>query len=228
MRDTDFASIISGLPVASDADVAAYEAGIARESRRERLRISGIALRDEDKRAILDDTIEDTRALRVVRRWLAAAMRTPNPDRPWLVMCGPPGTGKTFAAGWVIAREGGTYSTVESYLRNYARWLSDRKYDEREREWTMDRFRTAHLVVLDEVGMERDPELMRAAFHRLADERQSRRRQLTIAITNLNKPDFEKRLNGGVYDARTADRLARDAYVVSVDGASLRRGVPEK
>lgn len=222
MRDVDFGSMLEGLPVATDEEIAAHEASIMREARRERLRTSGVVIRDEDKRAILDDTVADTRALRVVKRWLAAAMRTANPDRPWLVLCGPPGTGKTFAAAWAISRDGGIYATVETYLRDYARWLRDESYGEIEGA-RIDRYKRAHLVVLDEVGMERDVEAMRSGLHRLVDERQSRRRQLTIAITNLSKPEFERRLASGIYDPRTADRMARDAYIVTVDGQSMRR-----
>lgn len=214
----------------TDLEIAASEARMQREAWRDRLSSSGIlaSLRDEDRARVLDDALDETDALRATRAWLAKATQTPDPDRNVLALCGPRGLGKTIAAAWALSRRGGVYATVETYLRDHERWLRDRSYDDETSQATqrMERYRTAHLVVLDEIGTERNAEAMRAAFFRLMDHRQSRRRQLTILLTNLSRADFVARLERGVYDERTTDRFRRDLWAVGLAGESMRRAEP--
>lgn len=214
-----------GMPVAAERDIAAMEARLSREHRIERLRASGIkpVLRAEDRKRVVDGPLLDTHALERTRLWMAQAMRTKDPDRNILVLAGNPGTGKTLAAGWAIAAAGGRYATTEEYLRAYSRWHRDvMQADLSSRE--LDRYEGNGLVVLDEIGTERDAALMRDALHRLVDRRQSRRKQTTIMITNLTRDAFIERLKSGVYDPRTLDRMRRDAVVVGVRDESLRDG----
>lgn len=213
------------LPVAKQAAIEAMESSLARENKIRRINVSGIkpVLRSDDRRRVIDGPLENTQALERTRLWLVGAMRSVDPDRNILVLAGNPGTGKTLAAAWALATAGGRYVTTEEYLRSYSRWHRDvMQQDLTSRE--LERFEGSGLVVLDEIGTERDATLMRDGLHRLVDRRQSRRRQLTIMITNLTRDDFIARLSSGVYDPRTLDRMKRDAIVVGVREGSMRGG----
>jgi DNA replication protein DnaC len=210
--------------VASDEELAALDARAEREAWRERLEASGIheSTRIEDRRMLLEGKLEPLAALRATQGWLAKATDREAPGRNVLVMAGATGLGKTLAAAWAITREGGIYVKMDELCRDYARWERDRTtMDHSGNAWR--RYQRARLVVLDEVGRERDANLARDAFYKLVDERQSRRRQLTIMVTNLSRADFLARLHAGAYDERSASRLARDAWVVPLDGKDLRR-----
>ena len=223
-RRTDFDALVAHMPTASDDEIAAYEARQLRETWRERLDGSGIdGLRHYDREAILADRLEPTKALTTVRAWIAGAMRTPDPGVNTLVLVGGMGLGKTVAAGWAISRHSGLYATVETYLRDFARWLRDQSREDSSAQQLW-RYKRAHLVVLDELGTENDPALMRRAFERLIDQRQSRRRELTLILGNMSRDEFITRLKGGVYGLRTYDRMKRDARVVECTGESMRRG----
>jgi hypothetical protein len=215
---------------ASDDEIRAMEIRLAREERNSRLLHSGISdpgpLRDEDRKMILSDTCEPTRALQVVRGWLAKATATVNPDRNTLVLCGERGTGKTVAAAWAISQMGGRYVTLEEYLRDYSRWQRDRsREDASNRE--LARYDAPGLLVIDELRGDLDrwlAELERPGWHRVIDRRQSRRKYLTIGLTNATRSDYIAALTNGPLDPRTADRMKRDAYVIGVDGESMRKG----
>lgn len=220
----DFAAMVADAPAVSDEEIAAYERRMLREVWKERLANSGIdGLREDDRARILADDLHPTTALTAVRRWLVGAMRTKDPGVNMLVLVGGMGTGKTLAAGHAISRNGGLYATVETYLRDYERWLRDRSYDDKSAP-SMWRYKRAHLVVLDELGTETDAALMTRAFERLIDSRQSRRRELTLIISNLSRDDFVSRIRSGVYGARTYDRMKRDARVIECRGDSMRGG----
>lgn len=224
LHRVDFNALVADAPVASDDEIRAYETRQQRETWRERLAGSGIdGLREEDREAILADNLAPTKALVTVRQWLTAAMRTPDPGVNMLVLIGPMGLGKTLAAGWAISRHSGLYATVETYLRDYQRWLRDSSREDGTSQH-MWRYKRAHLVVLDELGTEGDAALMTRAFERLIDSRQSRRRELTLILGNLSREDFVQRVRSGVYGARTYDRMRRDARVVEVTGESMRKG----
>ncbi len=208
---------------ASEADIASMESRMAFEGRRERLNRSGAksVLRAEDRTRILREDLAETQSLRAVRDWLALAMRPANPERNMLVLCGHPGTGKTVAAGWALSRVGGRYVTTEEYLRAYTRWHRDASWsDDGARE--IERFEAPGLLVLDEIGTERDATVMRDALHRLVDRRQTRRKFLTVMITNLTRASFVARLRDGTYDPRTLSRMTRDAVSVGVVGDDMR------
>lgn len=215
---------VSSIAIASPEQLAALDASAARQAWGERLEASGIhaATRAEDRRLLLTDQLDPSYpALIATRTWLVKALRRNTPGRNVLVLAGSTGLGKTLAAAWAISREGGIYLKVDELVRDYARWDRDRTaLDATTNVWR--RYQRTRLVVLDEVGRERDASLMRDAFYKLVDERQSRRRQLTIMVTNLSAEDFKARLRSGVYDERSYSRLARDAWVVDLEGQDRR------
>jgi DNA replication protein DnaC len=213
----------AAVATATDEELRAMEVRAAYEGRRERILRSGIksVLRAEDRKRVLDDELQPTQALGEVQSWLAKAMRPRDPDRNMLVLCGHPGTGKTLAAGWAISRVGGRYVTTEEYLRAYGRWQRDITRDDGT-SIELSRYEAPGLIVLDEIGTERDASLMRDALHRLVDRRQTRRRYLTVMITNLSRAAFVQRLRDGTYDPRTLSRMTRDAVSVGIEGDDLR------
>ncbi|UJR81470.1 ATP-binding protein [Sandaracinus amylolyticus] len=241
----DLAAVIeatAAMATASDEDIHRMEVRLRRQERNERLLASGVAepgpLRDEDRRMLLDETFDPNKhAMRVVRGWLARATDTVTPDRNMLVLCGERGTGKTLAAAWAIAQMGGRYVTLEEYLRDYARWQRDRSREDGGKA-ELSRYDASGLLVIDELrgDLSRDDlddwlaKLERPAWHRIVDRRQSRRRQLTIALTNAKKGEVEPpsgflgALVDGTYDGRTYDRMRRDAYVIGIEGKSMRGG----
>ncbi len=220
------------IAAASDEVIAAMEARLNREARAERLVRSGVTdpgpLPDEDRRMILAESCKSTRALDAVQRWLPRALETVDPDKNILILAGPRGTGKTVAAAWAIARMGGRYVTLDEYLRDYSRWQRDRdrgREDGTARE--LQRYDAGGLLVIDELRGELDrwlAEAERPGWHRLVDRRQSRRRHLTIGITNLSRAAFIADMQNGALDPRTYDRMKRSAYIVGIEGESMREG----
>lgn len=215
---------------ASDEDIREMEIRLAREARSERILRSGITdpgpLPDEDRRMILSESCKQTRALATVRAWLPKALRAADPDRNMLILAGPRGTGKTVAAAWALAQTGGRYVTLEEYLRDYSRWQRDRtREDGTSRE--LQRYDAGGLLVIDELRGELDrwlAEAERPGWHRIVDRRQSRRKHLTIGITNLSRSEFIADLQNGALDPRTYDRMKRSAYIVGIEGESMRGG----
>jgi DNA replication protein DnaC len=213
-----------GMRIATAAEIRASNAQLAAQAWRERLSASGIedVIRLEDRRRLLADQLDETHAMVATRNWLAKATALPY-DRNVMVLCGSMGLGKTVAAAWALTRASGLYVSVDEYLRDYERWRRDLAQGD-EKSQVLRRYKRAHLVVLDEVGRERNAEAMRDGFYRLIDWRQTRRRELTIMITNLSRKDFVDRLKRGVYDERSYSRLKRDAWVVQLHGEDMRGG----
>jgi DNA-binding protein Fis len=197
-----------------------------------RLERSGIELDDDAHDAIVNDRCRPEAPLVRVERWFAK--RHPNPLRrfdadptvpPWIFLCGPRGVGKSTAAGWVLARLGGIACTMSMLLGDFNAWKRARP-DERY-TCAFDRYKRANVLVLDEIGMERDRDAdnAREAFFALVNGRQSRKLD-TLVLTNLSKPMLVERIRSGTYDERSHDRLRALAVVLGFEGESLRRSVP--
>lgn len=192
----------------------------------DRLRSSGIIpeLHDDDIPRLERDECLPTRPLAIVKRWVAAHRR-PSVARPppsWLFMCGGRGVGKTVAAGWTIAQIGGAYTTMLGLLEEYQA-RSKRQNRDGDDPFPR-RLERAGLVVLDELGAERDEHaaLAREVVFRLVSRRQSRRR-MTLVLTNDDVAACRQRFASGVYDERAHDRLQPMAAWVECAGESMRR-----
>lgn len=219
------ADVLARAKPKSEEELEELEVRSARDARKERLERSGIVIKPTPRQLLLADKLYPTQALASTKRWLAAATRTPGPGPNWCFLCGGMGAGKSVAAAWALSRQDGRYTTLETYLRDYRRYLDDRSPQDRT-DLARDIYVRSGLLVLDELGTETDSVLMRASLQWLVENRFARRRHLTLVITNLPKVDVMNRFRTGIYDARTWDRLKADALVVSVDGESMRRAAP--
>ncbi len=215
-------------PWVSDEEVARYEAGRERQRRAERIRDSGIAehLTEEMLDAVARDALDATEALEWTRRWVAyqrGEERKRGP-RPILTLIGERGRGKTIAAAWLLASEGGRYVHAEELCRLHAARFGP------EREECARILRTGVLVV-DELGTEEDRARAAAMLYDVVDRRQGRKLTLLLGNMTVRRPtkDGEPDLSAPAplverYDARTLDRMRQIAGVVELEGASLRRG----
>jgi DNA replication protein DnaC len=220
MRDV-VSAIMRAAEVAqvSDAELAAYEARVARDQRRDRLRSTRVrsVLSADALRHVIDDTATSTPALRLVQHWLASAAQAhatgSAPKVRVLVLLGERGVGKTVAAAWALARQGGAYATSPELLASYATpYAPDRA--------PYLRARGAGLLVLDELPTTPTAEA-RAMLHDLIDHRQ--RGQLTLVIGNGSPSEWDALL-----DPRTRDRLGPMAFVRVLRGDSMRTPIERR
>lgn len=214
--------------IREDADIEALRLEAERESRRERIRASGIAshFADGDERVILDGTAKRTESLAIVRTWMADYEK--RMGAPWLWLGGPVGVGKTLAAAHAIAAWGGRYVSFLDVIRIHQD--RDRQVKGADARWR--RLGGQHLVVLDEVGLEEDAQLSRArvALHEFVEARRKRSTP-TIALTNKAGAVIRQRFAADVYDKRTASRLGQVLWkdrhgsgLHDVGGTDLRGG----
>ena len=186
-----------------DARIHVIETG----ERRSAMYAAGVLLPKRDLDAIaLDQGLQDTQALAVARKW---HQQEGNDVRPWLVLLGPPGVGKTFAAAWAIAAtlrdKGRVIRAAELVQLAYPNY----------RDQTDGRGDTGRPGVLEDLGTEHaearfGPALLEFFEHRL--------NTATIVTSNLSSRDLRER-----YDGRLIDRMRDRGVVVELGGASMRR-----
>ncbi len=136
-----------------------------------------------------------------------------------LVLLGPPGVGKTYAAAaWAmdLLRNGNrvAYGTPESIARELRRTFKrDSEVTEQD---VIDRYAAATVLFLDEIGTT-PAEHERTVAHQLIAMRYEQK-QATIFVSNLPRPELEQYLG-----ARAADRIAETCTFVAMTGQSRRR-----
>jgi DNA replication protein DnaC len=198
---------------ADEALLAEFEAESARQDeqeRRSKLRAKiaglGMPITASDVELLVEDKLQDTKCLQSVRAWLGAA-RT----KPWLVLSGTVGRGKTMAAAWVLTKHNGLYVGARELERVFAARYGDEV--EGQRTYT-----DCGGLVIDDVGRERDADGMSAALLDLVDYRRGQR-QSTILITNFSRKQFSERYP----DERLQSRLSECALWIADAGPDLRR-----
>jgi DNA replication protein DnaC len=164
------------------------------ENREQAVLRSGIQITREDLRAIVTQRFARTKALETVERFCAAT-----DARPIILLCGGTGSGKTFAGAVAIASLGrGVAVRAPELAARMAPWPS-------ELAAGFERLNTKEpLVILDDLGTERDPEDARWADALLSFVEARSLYGKTIITSNLRKATIAKR-----YGARTIDRLDR-------------------
>jgi hypothetical protein len=179
-----------------------------RERRLANIRRSGIGkhLGPGDASRIVRDELRVTEAMKLVSWWAKPERDT---ARRWLLLGGERGQGKTVAAAWLLARDGGRYTTMLELVTAYGpllRGLAPTTQDE-----IADRLNAiagAETLVLDELGRDGlSAEIAREALHWLVEARHGMRRGRTLVLSNLSAKDIRARFNDGTYDPRTESRL---------------------
>ncbi len=204
MSAFDFEKLVRHIEPVPQEKIDALESAREISLRGEMLNRSGAtrALAADGMHALITDELMDTQSLRGVRSWLSKA-----PRKPFLVMMGELGVGKTVAASYAIVASGGRYVTMSEFTRLFSsKWRAD--YGKAQKL-----VRSPLLLVVDELGIEDDKHAS-DALHFIVDNRQ---RGKTILVGNLGFDQFSER-----YDARTLDRLRPAAKAMVLRGESLR------
>ncbi len=191
-------------PAELDARLAEDRFHARRLERRKHLHESGIVRvlprPAHDIPLIVEDQLQERPALGFVRTWWAEG----DPYRPWLIIGGNIGVGKTWAGAWVLAERGGRYVTAAELIRAHKA-----KADARgpiatpiaDANWT--RIVGCAVLVLDEFGREEWADTS-APFHDLANERGARP---TLVLSNVSSADVRAAFTSGALNPRTASRL---------------------
>lgn len=208
MADEQLDDVLSRLErsLASEEDIRRWESIGAATTRRELLEHSGVTrvLTEHGLAVVVEDRCEHTRALGLVRSWLAG-------HTPLLALLGETDAGKTVAAAYALARTPGRYHELGGLMRH--RRAAFGGPDEMWRAAA-----AAQLLVLDELGAEDDAGEAAAALHDLVNRRQRGKR--TLLIGNLDYPTWTAR-----YDERTRSRLGEIGKLFRVRGEGLRARV---
>lgn len=180
---------------------------LARAERRQLLQRAGAGLAPAVRDSIVDGNLDldHTKALRAVVRWRARGQ-----DYPTLVLRGERGTGKSVAAAWYCAQEGGVFRSASVIARA---WASTTNQAANEQLLMC----TLPVLVCDDVGteLEHQKAAMGAALRELLEARQGLH---TIITTNLTRDAFALRWP----DERLQSRLELCAWV-HANGPDLRR-----
>lgn len=143
------------------------------------LRLHTLPIKTSDAEVIANGSAKRTRCVAAVDAWLAS-------DVPILVLSGGVGRGKTFAAAYAYhQRRDAKYIGA----REFERVFSARYGDELEAQ---DTCMTVSMLVVDDVGRERDAEAMTYALLDLVDDRRKDDRR-TILISNLGRQQLKQR-----------------------------------
>ncbi len=206
----------------SAEEAEALRARDAREARRGRLARSKPAVLPEDIESIIDGDLAPTPALEWVQRLRRYQLRRREKakaggDAPFgrplnmLALCGDTGRGKTLAAAWLLAEEGGYYATADELRRKVTSpgW--------KDRDW-FDGFCAGGCVIVDDIGTEMDPAGANLALFEVVNRRASLAGAYTLLTTNLTEAEFRAR-----YDLRTVRRIEHAGAIVTVGGNDLRR-----
>lgn len=152
-----------------------------------------------------------------IHAWVLAMLRSPK-DVPSLLLTGPVGTGKTYAAYAALRLVGESYCPIEWIGATTATLLGDlRPSAKRDSEATMNAYLRTALLFLDDLGAAKSSEWVEEVIYRIVDHRYMNCLP-TIFATNVPPGELAERLGD-----RTASRLAGMCQIVAIKGADRRR-----
>ena len=186
-----------------------FEARQLTEERDERLRrldASGCRVTDMVRKAIAFELLDDTPARQAIRAWVADPNR-----KPWLILSGGTGCGKSVAVAEAMARYRGTYARSDDVVRVFSSLWDSADAQKRMRE--------ARLLAIDDLGTEFEFERMQPALLELLDARAGGAQPATIVTTNLTRGAMAERYA----HERILSRLSERAHWVTVQGPDLRK-----
>lgn len=189
----------------AEAEAKARRAAELLDARRERFRGYGLHLPAQCLQALADDRLRATEPLRVVRAW------SKSNAGGLLVLCGPPGCGKSVAAAFALWHVPGEFIPARELAGRVDPWRSD--LERGVRRLALD---SPGLVVVDDLGTELDDShgRSRTAIDAFFDARLHVGR--TIVTTNLSAEAL-----GARYGGRVASRL-KAAHVRELHAGDLR------
>lgn len=170
---------------------------------------SGCAVTDTVLAALRAEKLNTTDATDALAQWWGQRRKL---EKPWLVLSGPAGVGKTVAVAHMLWTLGGRFVRADELVRLFASMFGD-QYDKQQE------LRDAGSLVIDDVGGELDQTRMLPALLDLLDSRKSAYNRPTIVTTNLSKKDFAERYK----NERLMSRMAESVHWVSLTGEDLRR-----
>lgn len=215
---SDITTLVERAPVVEPAEIAELNRRAGIDARRVHLLRSRAPLSRAEREVLAQELdLEATSAIQAARGWLARAIDRDAPGPTILALSGPEGTGRTFAAAWVLGQQSGRYVDVEQLAYSYR--LATRKNARVRDRDELRAWRKASVLVVAGIGAERDVETMREALGRIIDARVTPRRTLTVLLTELTPPALLEHA-GRSYDARTNERLRTDAVVVDLRGGA--------
>lgn len=131
-----------------------------------------------------------------------------------LVLAGPVGTGKTFLAACIANK-----LLVAGYTVKFSTFgeIERELWDAPSRQKVMDRLTAVDLLVVDDLGAERDTEYMTEIVTEVINARYTARKPLLVT-TNIT--DFSSR--GKVEEDRLIGRIIEKCKVILVDGNDRR------
>lgn len=192
-------------PEAFEREVADFEAvrksGEAAD-RATRLERSGVdaELPDATRVAVLGGKLTEFEPLKVTRKWLASKTRP-----ACLILAGSTGTGKTVAAADAIAQLGGLFVSARECEAAFASMFgAEAEYQKK--------LLTACLLVVDDLGTERDKDRMSDALTLILSRRASASRHPTILTANMSTAAFRARYN----NERLMSRFAQSGQWVAI------------
>lgn len=162
-------------------------------------------LRDEVSNKLTAGTLAQTEARQLVQTWWNAH----RPMRPVFLLLGGTGSGKTVAVAELASQQPFAYLQSHRGARSASAFGHHRDSFE-------DLIETQRVLIIDEVGFDRDPAREVSFIHEVVDVRKTSQMP-TILISNLSAEDFKLR-----FDSRTVDRLREYGHVKTVKGESLR------
>lgn len=179
-----------------------------RKSRDKRIeRIEGFRCTDSMREALLASTYSETDAVKRANAWWA------DRDKPWLLLSGPTGCGKSMAAASIPADNcRATFMRADELVRVFSSMFGE-QYEAQQK------VRDCNLLVLDDLGCELDASRMLPALLDLLDARQSARKHPTIVTSNLTAAAFRDRYANDRLNSRMAELVRWEGLT----GEDLRR-----
>jgi len=159
------------------------------DRRRSDVRRLNLPIETADIELLASGNVKETGPVIAVRRWRDSG-------KPLLVMAGPPGTGKTLAAARAVLHGGGKYVAARDVARLFLAQFGEES--EQARALT----ETDGVLVIDDIGREKNHEAMQTGLIELLDYRRRDGRR-NIWISNLPRAEFEQRYS----DERLLSRI---------------------
>lgn len=199
-------AVWDGIEWVSAAVFAKREAGKLLAQQAERWRAAQCPVSDDVDEGLRAGTLARSESTVAIDAWHEP--RT----KPWLVLSGPTGCGKSVAVAQYLWTHGGRFVRADEIVRLFSSMFGD-QYEQQQK------LRDVPRLVIDDVGGELDATRMLPALLDLLDSRKSARNRPTIVTTNLSKKEFAARYA----NERLMSRMAESVQWAAVGGDDLRR-----